>query len=354
MSMSHPKPREATLEELGLLCDEIAALSRAGVPLEGGLAGLASDLPGRMGRFAAAVAEQLKSGKNLPDAIAETGTVLPACFRAAIEAGLRSGRLSAALEGVAGSLRRLADLRRGVGAALVYPLVVVLLAYATLAFLAVYILPILLRANDTFGVEGPWFVSALVRLGATPHWVLLPPILLMLGAALWWWATGRAIAEESNWTHLALYFWPGLRRVQRDSRTAVEAEVLALLIENDVPLSDAIELAGDAAGDPRIRAVDTQVAAALRRGEKLSTASATAGDAAPVLRWMLLGDRRETIVAALRHAAAGYQRRAVGRAELVRIWFPFAVTLFIGGGTVLAVGLALFLPFTNLMQGLAQ
>lgn len=354
MSMSHPKPREATLEELGLLCDEIAALSRAGVPLEGGLAGLASDLPGRIGRFAAEVAEQLKSGKNLPDAIAATGTVLPAYFRAAIEAGLRSGRLSAALEGVAGSLRRLADLRRGVGAALVYPLVVVLLAYATLVFLAVYILPMFLRANDTFNVEGPWFVSALVRLGTTPHWVLLPPILLMLGATLWWWATGRAVTDESNWTRFALHLWPGLRRVQRDSRTAVEAEVLALLIESDVPLADAIELAGDAAGDPRTRAADAKVAAALRRGENLSTASAEAGDAAPVLRWMLLGDRRETIVSALRHAAAGYQRRAAGRAELVRLWFPFAVTLFIGGGTVLAVGLALFLPFTNLMQGLAQ
>ncbi|MBX3411699.1 MAG: type II secretion system F family protein [Pirellulales bacterium] len=354
MSIPQPKPREATLAELGLLCDEIAALSRAGVPLEGGLAGLASDLPGRMGRFAGKVAEQLKTGKSLPDAIAATGTEMPSYFRAVIEAGLRSGRLSAALEGVAGSLRRLADLRRGVGAALVYPLVVMLLAYATLVFLAVYILPMFLLTNRSFDIQGPWFVAALVRLGQTPQWVLLPPAVMLAGFGLWWWSTGRAIVDESRWTRGALYFWPGLRRVQRDSRTAVEADILALLIENDVPLADAIELAGDAAGDPRTRLADAKIAASLRRGESLASASVEAADSAPVVRWMLLGDRRETIVAALRHAAAGYRRRAAYRAELVRIWFPFAVTLFVGGGTVLAVGLALFVPFAHFMQGLAQ
>jgi type II secretory pathway component PulF len=183
----------------------------------------------------------------------------------------------------------------------------------------------------------------------------LPPALFLALAAAWWWASGRAIASESRWVRAALLFWPGLRRVQRDSRSAVEADILALLIAHDVPLADAIELAGDAAGDWRTRAADARIAAALRRGESLAAASSRAGDDAPVVRWMLLGgERRESLVAALRHAATGYQSRATQRAEMVRIWFPFVVTIVVGGGAVLAVGLALFLPFTHMRLGLAQ
>lgn len=356
MTMPSPKSREVSLEELGLLCDEIAAMSRAGVPLEGGLAGLANDLPGRMGRFAAEVAQSLKSGAPLAEAIAGSRTMLPAYFRAAIEAGLRSGRLSAALEGVASSLRRLADLRRGVGSALIYPLVVVLMAYGTLVFIAVYILPAFARANDTFRLRDPRLLDGLLGFGASsPLLLLAPPVLFLCALAAWWFAAGRAIVSESGWARAAMFFWPGMRRVQRDSRAAVEADVLALLIEHDVPLHEAIELAGDAAGDRRTRAADAKIAAALRRGETLAEASRAAGDDARVVRWMLLGgERRESLVAALRHAATGYERRAASRAEMVRTWFPFVVTLFVGGGAVLAVGLALFVPFTNMMQGLAQ
>ena len=41
-----------TLDQLVALNDEIAALVRAGVPLDRGLRSLGEDLPGRLGRFA--------------------------------------------------------------------------------------------------------------------------------------------------------------------------------------------------------------------------------------------------------------------------------------------------------------
>ena len=41
-----------TLDQLIALNDEIAALVRAGVPLDRGLRSLGEDLPGRLGRFA--------------------------------------------------------------------------------------------------------------------------------------------------------------------------------------------------------------------------------------------------------------------------------------------------------------
>ena len=49
-----------TLDHLIALNDEIAALVRAGVPLERGLAELGGDMPGRLGEIATALAERLR------------------------------------------------------------------------------------------------------------------------------------------------------------------------------------------------------------------------------------------------------------------------------------------------------
>ena len=58
-----------TLDDLIALNDEIAALVRAGVPLEAGLAELGGDLPGRLGQFATVLAQRTARGESLAQAI---------------------------------------------------------------------------------------------------------------------------------------------------------------------------------------------------------------------------------------------------------------------------------------------
>ena len=67
----------ATLDDLIALNDEIGALVRAGVPLEQGLAELGDDMPGRLGRVAAAVAERTARGESLQQALADHALALP-------------------------------------------------------------------------------------------------------------------------------------------------------------------------------------------------------------------------------------------------------------------------------------
>jgi len=75
-----------TLDQLIALNDEIAALIRAGVPLDRGLRSLGQDLPGRLGRFATQLSAQLARGESLTDALAEPKAKLPRLYRAVIEA----------------------------------------------------------------------------------------------------------------------------------------------------------------------------------------------------------------------------------------------------------------------------
>jgi general secretion pathway protein F len=100
---SLPNPPPITLDQLTALNDEIAALVRSGVPLETNLAEIGEDLPGTLGKITMLLAQRASRGESLPQLIAECSAQFPPVYRAVVEAGLRAGRLSAALESLSGT-----------------------------------------------------------------------------------------------------------------------------------------------------------------------------------------------------------------------------------------------------------
>ena len=160
--MSQPSSNPTiTLDDLIALNDEIAALVRAKVPLERGLQDLGRDLPGRLGQFALALARRTGSGEPLVEVLGDPDFRLPKLYRAVVEAGVRAGRLPAALESLAGSMRRLAESRRGVVLAFLYPLLLLIVAWGFFAFTTAQIAPKLLKSFEEFACPAPWCSSRL-------------------------------------------------------------------------------------------------------------------------------------------------------------------------------------------------
>src|SRR5436305_15337361 len=95
-----------SLEDLIALNDEIAALVRAGAPLEQGLSLAGEDLPRGLRHIADDLAVRMRQGASLSAALAASDRRVPPLYRAIVEAGVRSGRLPAALESWSGIARR--------------------------------------------------------------------------------------------------------------------------------------------------------------------------------------------------------------------------------------------------------
>ncbi len=352
--MTSPSAKPAIgLEQLIALNDEIAALVRAGVPLDRGLRGLGEDLPGRLGRFAAQLSAQIARGESLTDALAEPASNLPRLYRAVVEAGIAAGRLPAALESLAGSLRRLAQTRRTVVLSLVYPLLLFLVAWGLFAFSASTLAPSVYDFFKASRVTGGGWFGPIAHLGRSARvWGPLGPVVLLVLAGLWWLASkGAAVAQGTRATWV--FGWiPGLGRMLRLSRTAVFVEVLKLLVENRVPLDRAATLAAEAAADPALTAAARQFAAAVRRGEP---GLADLPGLPPLLRWLIAGGlRNDTLLPALRHAADDYQRRAQYQAEWSRVMLPVFVTCAISGVIVFAYTFVLLAPYFVMLRSLAQ
>ena len=126
--------RPISLDQLLALNDEMAALVRAGIPLEQGLTALGHESPGKLGSLATRLADRLRAGENLAEILQRDELMFPPAWRSVVLAGIRSGHLAAALEGLSQTVRRAAEFRRSIAASLIYPFIVVAIAYGFLLF----------------------------------------------------------------------------------------------------------------------------------------------------------------------------------------------------------------------------
>ncbi len=340
------------MDDLVALNEEMAALVRAGVPLDAGLADLGRDLPGNLGRLADQIGERLAQGESLPQVLQDDRRSLPLVWRAVVESGLRAGDLPAALESMAVTGRHIADLRRAVILSLIYPIIVVLAAYGCFVFMTVYQAPVLSAAFHDLAGRDERFLGLLVWLGAhADWWAALVPLIGMLCLAAWWIRSSRAHTISNS----RLMRWPASLDLLRNCRLATFAEILALMVNRQVPFHEGLELASQACGDRRLREAGATVASRLRRGEPLSTSDADLVAFPPLLGWLIAyGGQTEVLHKMLREMAERYRNQARRAANWTVIYLPMIITVAVGGTVTLLQAFALFIPMTQLFLDIAR
>jgi type II secretory pathway component PulF len=346
------QPSAVTLEQLTALNDEIAALARGGVPLERGLLALGGDVPGGLGDAISGLAKDMDRGQTLAEALASPSRGIPPVYRAVVEAGMRTGRLAGALESLASSLRRVADTRRAVAAAMLYPLIVLLAAWGLFVFFVVVLVPRAWPLLRDSGFKDNAMIAWVVRAGDSAWiWGPIVPVVVLLLVVFWWRRSSQASLVESRWSRLLLGWLPWIGHMLRATRTATFVDILALMIENEAPLDQAVVLAAEASGDRQTLHAARLLAERLRQGQSLDAATLAAAAFPPLLGWLIAsGQRRGALLPALRHASETYHRRARHSADMARLFVPVLLTCGIGGAAVLLYALMVFLPYISLLK----
>jgi general secretion pathway protein F len=339
------------LDDLIALNDEMAALARAGLPLERGLLEAGRDLPGKLGAITAVLGDRMRRGESLPQALAAEGDRFPPIYRAVVEAGLRSGRLAAALEALAGFARSYAEARRAIGLALGYPLLVLALAYGLGLVFLIELVPRFQATSELFHLPVRGALAGLAALrGTVWYWGPIVPVALVL-VGVGWVRSGRAVGLQPGRARSMLRWFPWMQSMLARFEAANFAELLALLVEHRVPYPEAIALAGEATGDPALVRDARDLAAAVELGTPPAAALSGSGAFPPLLRWLLAtGREQEGLVDALRHAAGLYRTRARYRAELIRVLLPTLILLVVGATAALLYASMLFVPLSALLQ----
>ncbi len=355
--MSHSQTSQVCairLDDLTALNDEIAALVRAGVPLEQGLGRLGDDMPGRLGAVTGQIASRLEQGQSLGEVLADPALGVPPLYRVVVEAGIRSGRLAGALESIARSARWVSECRRMVMGAALYPMLLFLIAWGSFVWFVLRIAPVVAQGMKDFNAVGQDLFAVIAGLGPTvAYWGPGVPVVVLLLGGIWWYRSAGANLLETRRSSLLLGWLPWLGRMFRWLRVAVFAEILALLVDNEVPLDQAVTLAADSSADPRMKAAAGRLAEAIRRGESAADVNWAGSDCPPLVCWLMAaGQERGVLLAALRQTVEVYRRRAMRQADFARLYVPVALTVLVGGGLTFLHALAVFGPWVSLMHAL--
>jgi type II secretory pathway component PulF len=358
MSAGEQSPAPAgsiSIDQLLALNQEIVALVRAKVPLERGLAVAARDLKGKLKSIAGGLSRRLTSGESLADALAGEGKAIPPLYRAVVEAGARSGKLAVALEGLERYVRGYSEARAAVGLALWYPLLVFTLAYALFVGLVSVAIPRFVDAFQSLGLAIATPLHWLAWIGESAHfWWPIGPVLLVIVAIGWLRSGTAAQFQARSWTWLKIFPW--MRALLAHYETANFADLLALLLEQNVPYQQALVLAAEATGNKRMASGARAVAEAIARGDSPASGLARVDRQTflPMLRWVLAtGQEQGSLVSALHNLGELYRQRGQYEAQKLTVFLPMLLIILVGAGATAIYALALFVPLINLLSGLS-
>jgi general secretion pathway protein F len=337
------------------LNEEIAALVAARIPLESHLAAIGAELPGKAGDLARRIGRRLGAGEDIAAAIDAECAALPASYRAVIAAGVESGQLGSAIESVVASATRLDQLRRVTGVAILYPLMVIVVACCLLALVLTSVVPRFEWLNQYEFGPVAWLAHWPLTV---PLLALAVPALVMLAAALWWWRAGR-LGANGGMPFGRTCWLPGTRAIRRWAQVATFSELLLMLVERGLPLDRALRLASEAADHPRLRGAAERLAQQLQQGASVGLAGASAEPHLaefPLLVRLALrhSDDRTLLTGALRQAVTMYHERALRAAEWYAEFLPIVLTVAVGGTVTIAFALFVFWPYASTLHELSH
>lgn len=248
----------------------LANLLAAGVSLSRALATLSRETshPGAR-RCWERVRADVVGGASLADAMARMPHVFPEIHVAMVRAGEAGGFLAVVLQQIADFQVREQELKGRVKAALVYPLVLLVLAVGVVAFLLTYFIPRFSAIFSEFGESLPWLTQLIV--GASE--MFLRHGLVLVGLVL----LGVFLLRHSLRTPAGrrgldrvLLATPGLGVAVARFALVRFCRMLGTLVGSGVPLLAALRAAREAIGNqPLADAVDRAIEE-VRRGAPLA------------------------------------------------------------------------------------
>ena len=344
-------PPSYRLEDILALNAEIISLSRVELPLDPHLGRMSQELTGPLKRLSADVGDRLAAGQPLDQAIDEVGTGFPPMYRAVLTAGLRSGKLTAALEDIATTARRIQKLRILYLTASVYPAILLILAgilgstvgMEQLRTMREHCLSIAVPANDLV----LWLIEFFLAL--QPAFIgmsILGGVMLLVVAILFIWPSPLFLGDG-----LVVWMLPGARTVARNCQWAMVFDLMSLLIRHGCVLPEAICLATEATGSKRLMEAGKQWAEGIERGERDSSPH----ELNPLSRWLLASHLSpEARADSLALSAQRYYSRARRQSIWIQNQLPILATLVLGGIVVAGYAAMLFLPWIGLVRHLLQ
>lgn len=296
------RTRKVETSELAVLWRQLESLLRGGLSLPDALSALGRDAASAPLRsLVESLHAAVTQGEPLSAALARRPEAFDPATVACVEAGERSGDLPAAARILAGYGQRVHTMRLRGRMVLIYPVILLIAALVSFSVFARMILPVMERLYSGLGQGASLPLMTHAAVFITRSFSILAPVLLVVLAALvlLYRLPGRFPGLHARIDGLLLRI-PLWSRYYRSLMLARFSRTLGVLLSSEVPLHEALVLAGRAGGNTVLLAEATAAGAAVQDGGKASESLKAGPALTESLVWSMKiseerGDLEETV-----------------------------------------------------------
>ena len=353
---SQPAPKNLTVPQKDLLVffRQLAVILQSGVPLAQGLLLIADNMTNR--RFAVCIqniAARLSAGEELSLSLRIYPKVFEPLAVGLIEAGEAGGILEQVLDRVALLLEERAKIRGQIIGALIYPVIVLVLATTVSLGLLIFIVPRFKTMFDGMGAELPALTSFLLELSkviTTFEFAIGAPVTLtviVITFNRYYNTTQGRYAIDKLILKIPLFGDLILR-----SEMASMSDTLATLVNAGIPIVEGLERCISASSNELTRRTLVQGISLVKQGQELNYSLGRSGMFPKLVISMIkIGEETGQLSFMLEKLAIFYKREVESTVtSLTKAMEPAVV--FVVAGIVGTIVIALYLPMFSLITNM--
>ncbi|MES2663299.1 MAG: type II secretion system F family protein [Pseudomonadota bacterium] len=341
-------PQKVTTENLIILCRQMRALTKAGVPLLRALRGLVDSIDNRTLRDVLSdVAVAVEGGSALAAALAKYPKIFGNIFISMVNVGENSGKLDEALQQIVFYLEMDRDTKKRMKQATRYPTIVVCAVVVAVVIINIFVVPAFAKMFEKFDAELP--LATRILIGSSNfminYWWLL---LIIMGGA--YYAFKRYVNTDDGrvkWDGMKLrtpIFGPIFTRIV----LARFSRLYAMLSSAGVPILPALNALSKAIGNAYMEKAILTMNHAIERGDTFTRCAANTQMFTPlVLQMLAVGEETGQIDEMLVEVAQFYEEEVDYDLKQLGDAIEPILLMFMGG-LVLVLALGIFLPMWEL------
>jgi general secretion pathway protein F len=379
-----------------MMTRQLSTLVGAGIPLVEAVTALQEQVDkDALRRVLSNVKDRLNEGASLAKALEEHPKIFEALYVNMVAAGEASGTLEQVLDRLAEFMESQARLKGKVGAALAYPILMIIIGSALMTLMMIVVVPKVTGIFASLDRALPWYTALLIFVSNT----LASNQMLGFITAVATMVMGRmalAKAKRSGWTigliaalvllvgfatmvesalaygigvlagivaglllarFLAFLgtpagqFWKDSKKLKlplfggifRMLAVARFAQTLSTLLKAGVPLLKAMEIVRHVLDNARLSKVVEEASGAIREGESIANPLKRSGEFPPIVTHMIaVGEKSGQLEVMLENVAKAYDSQVETRVQAMTSLLEPLIIVFMGAG----VG---FIAFSILM-----
>jgi type IV pilus assembly protein PilC len=346
-------PKSIGHNEFILFNEQLASLTKAGIPLEQGLRELAHDAgSSKMRALINDVANDLEQGLPIDQAVQKRQKDFPPLYGMILKSGVETGRLSEMLTNLNRHLQVELRTKRIFIESLTYPAVVLAATALIVSGLLLFVVPAfgeVLTDMSNGKARLPFLTQFVLNMADHVHdfWLVVG-IVFAVATFLW-----KSLSVTTGGRRSKEHFFrllPLVGRVFRNGLMARFSECMSVLINAGCTLNDAVELSGRSSSSELLKQDCAILASQLKQGANFLEAGMGCKTIPRLFLYSVqLGAQRNELKENLNSLGRMYAAKTFSLQSQMQALLEPLLIIFLGGivGTIV---LAMFLPMVKMME----